>query len=100
MKQLSLLLFLFSLTVGSLWADELSHFYFAYGSNLSYDFLKERLKDGEWIDDMHKAGTLQGPAPVDFGSYVLRDFEFAYNLDVESFGDSGTAANITSKKGA
>src|SRR5688572_11622890 len=74
-----------------------AHYYFAYGSNLSYPFLKERLKNGEWIDDWHKDGELEGPIPVDMGCYELPGYEFGYTLDVEPFGDMGTAGNIIPK---
>lgn len=82
-------------------SNGLPHLYFAYGSNLSYDFLKERLKNGEWIegDGWHKSGVLEEPIPVDLGSFELPDYEFSYSLDVEPFGDTGTAGNVVPKKG-
>lgn len=78
----------------------LSHNYFAYGSNLSHNFLKERLKNGQWIDEWHKDGELIGHIPIDLGSFELLDYEFSYSLNVESFGEEGTAGNIIPKKDA
>lgn len=77
--------------------SELTQLYFAYGSNLSYDFLKERLKNGEWLSDgWHKSGELEGPAPLDLGTYVLDGYEFGYTLDV----GTETAGNIVASDGA
>ncbi|MDB6081829.1 MAG: hypothetical protein JWO53_1101 [Chlamydiia bacterium] len=77
-----------------------THYYFAYGSNLSYDFLKERLKDGSWIDGWHRGGQLPDPLPIDMGSFELSDYEFRYSLNVEPFEDIGTAGNVKPKRGA
>ncbi|KIA76868.1 gamma-glutamylcyclotransferase family protein [Parachlamydia sp.] len=79
---------------------DLPHLYFAYGSNVSYDFLKERLKNGSWVDEWHKDGELEGKAPIDLGAYELNDYEFSYSLDTTPFGESGTAGNIAPKEGA
>lgn len=81
-------------------SNGLSHYYLAYGSNLSYDFLKERLKNGNWIDEWHKNGELEGPIPQDLGTFKLFDYEFSYSLNVEPFGETGTAANVQPKKGS
>lgn len=69
-------------------------YYFAYGSNLSHDFLIERLKNGEWLSDgWHKTGTLEGPFPIDLGTFVLLDYEFGYTLDI----GTETAGNVIPK---
>lgn len=79
---------------------DLPHYYFAYGSNLSYDFLKERLKNGQWLDGWHKDGELEGSIPFELGVYELSDYEFSYSLDAEPFGDEGTAGNVIPKQGS
>lgn len=78
--------------------SELTQYYFGYGSNLSYAFFKERLKDGIWIDFWHKDGELAGEPPADLGIYELPGYEFGYSLNVEAFNDTGTAANINPKE--
>ena len=74
--------------------------YFAYGSNMSSEFLCERLKNGDWTSDgWHKTGNLEGPFPEDLGTYMLHDYEFSYNLaDTDS--QTETAGNITKKIGS
>lgn len=72
-------------------------YYFGYGSNLDSAFLRERLKDGEWLEDgWHKSGSPIGPDPEDLGTYTLTDYEFGYSLDLET----ETAGNIVPKKDA
>lgn len=72
-------------------------FYFAYGSNLSADFFRERLKDGKWLPDgWHKTGNLKGPTPKDYGTFILPDYEFGYSLDL----GNETTGNIIPKKGS
>lgn len=73
-------------------------YYFGYGSNLSHDFLKERLKPGEWTDYWHRAGELDPESvPERIGIYVLEGYRFAYNLDNEAHTD--TWANIVPTPG-
>ncbi|MBS4167588.1 gamma-glutamylcyclotransferase family protein [Parachlamydia sp. AcF125] len=81
-------------------SSDLPHLYFAYGSNLSYEFLKERLKNGEWLDEWHREGVLEGQPPLDLGTYILDDYEFSYSLNVTPFGEEGTSGNIIPKKGS
>ena len=55
--------------------ESLLFYYFAYGYKLNLAFLKERLKNGTWNHDgLHKTGQLDGPDPVDLGTYVLPDY--------------------------
>jgi len=100
MKKWLLSIFIYVSIEGAALSDELNIPYFAYGSNLSYEFLKERLKDGPWTGDWERSGCLIGKAPIDLGSYWLDDYEFGYTLDIVPFGEIGTAANIAPKEGA
>lgn len=81
----------------SMISQERPHLYFAYGSNLSYDFLKKRLKEGEWVDEWHKSGKIQPPIPIDWGNYELCDYEFSYSL--LPCGEKQAAGNISPKAG-
>lgn len=92
--------FMFLLLNATAFAEGVTNYYFAYGSNLSYAFLKERLKNGKWVDDWHKDGILEDPIPIDLGTYVLPDYEFGYTLNLETLGEKGTSGNILSKKGS
>ncbi|MBS0622814.1 MAG: gamma-glutamylcyclotransferase [Verrucomicrobia bacterium] len=83
---------------GATKAPEVPCYYFGYGSNLSYDFLKERLKNGEWIGEWEKDGVLEGPVPTDLGVYALSNYEFGYTL--KPFDESYTTGNILPKEGA
>lgn len=72
-------------------------YYFAYGSNLSRDFLNERLKNGEWIEDgWQKNGNLEGKPPDFLGVYRLDGYEFGYTLREEN----ETTGNIIRKEGS
>ncbi len=71
-------------------------YYFGYGYNLNPAFLRERLKNGTWLPDkIHKTGVLDGPDPVDLGTYVLPDYQFSYNLDLQQYKEKGTVSNVT-----
>jgi len=70
-------------------------YYFGYAYNLNPIYLKERLKNGTWLSDkVHKTGVLDGPAPVDLGTYVLPDYQFGYNLDLQRYNEKGTVGNV------
>ena len=71
-------------------------YYFAYGYNLNPAFLKERLKNGTWNHDgLHKTGLLDGPDPIDLGTYVLPDYQFSYDLDLQNYKEKGSVGNVT-----
>jgi len=71
-------------------------YYFAYGYNLNPTFLKERLKNGTWNHDgLHKTGQLDGPDPIDLGTYVLPDYQFSYDLDLQNYNEKGSVGNVT-----
>lgn len=81
-------------------SDVADQYYFGYGSNISQEFMHERLRNGEWTSSWTRAGYINGPIPIDLGVYYLENYEFAYNLDTEPFGDPGVAANIIKNPGS
>ena len=74
-----------------------TEYYFAYGSNLNPWFMRERLKDGDWLPDgWHKSGHFSGPELQVLGLYTLQDYEFGYNLWV----GNETTGNVVPKTGS
>ncbi len=70
---------------------------FGYGSNLSWDLLRNRLNDGDWAeDDWYKTGNPVGPDPIDLGIGILWDYRFKYNLWENPFLESEQMAIQTS----
>lgn len=79
-------------------SNQNEEYYFGYGSNLSYNFLLERLKNGPWTDDWHRSGEIVGSVPERVGIYALKNYKFGYNLSDEN--NTETWANVQWDEGS